>query len=217
MSRVDQMKQALTRTSVFRKRESHLKHFLQRIEKIEAQVGVYTDWPKPGGVFFDVLPIFGNYTTYNLLVTYMQRAFETHVDPEIIYGDKTKFAGLDARGFILGGALSYHIHKPFVAIRKQGKLPPQAGLNSASYTKEYGSGVESMEIEARSIKAGDHVVIVDDVLATGGTVCCAIGLLEGRGAIVECVLVIGEVKKLKGRERVRAEYPTTKIFALLQL
>lgn len=120
----------------------------------------------------------------------------------------TSIVGLEARGFIFGVALAYEMEKPFVMMRKKGKLPRKT--RSVSYSLEYGKDV--FEIEEESIQKGDRVLIVDDLMATGGTATAAIQLIEELGAEVHEVACIFELENLQGRERVPAQ-----VFAALSL
>lgn len=120
--------------------------------------------------------------------------------------DITSIVGLEARGFIFGVALAYEMEKPFIIMRKKGKLPRKT--RAVSYSLEYGKDV--FEIEEESIQRGDRILIVDDLLATGGTATAAIQLVETLGGQVDEVACIFELENLKGRERVPA-----KVFAAL--
>ena len=111
-------------------------------------------------------------------------------------------AGLEARGFIFGAPIAYNLHKPFVPIRKKGKLP--AETVSIKYELEYGSA--EIEIHKDAIKPGQKVVIVDDLVATGGTVAAAIKLFEMLGGEVVMNLFLIELKGLEGRKAI-GDYP----------
>lgn len=115
--------------------------------------------------------------------------------------------GLDARGFLFGFTISAELGIPFVPIRKKGKLPGKC--RSYEYTLEYGSGV--LEIQESSIHTNQNVIIVDDLLATGGTLNAAYQLVTASGANVEEIIVIMELKSLNGR----ANIPTNKIHTLI--
>ncbi len=114
--------------------------------------------------------------------------------------DISKIVGLEARGFLFGVALAYEMKKPFVMMRKKGKLPRKT--QSVSYGLEYGTDV--FEIEEESIDPYDQVLIVDDLLATGGTATAAVELIERLGAQVTEIACIYELENLKGREQVPA-------------
>ena len=108
-------------------------------------------------------------------------------------------AGTESRGFIFGVPIAYNLHKPFVPIRKKGKLPRETV--SVSYDLEYGSA--EIEMHKDSIKPGQKVVIVDDLIATGGTIEAAIKLVEQLGGEVVKVVFLMELAGLKGRERLK--------------
>ena len=106
---------------------------------------------------------------------------------------------MDARGFILGGALAYQLHRPFMLVRKKGKLP--CDTVSADYSLEYGSA--AIEIHADACKPGDRVLIVDDLIATGGTLLAAVGLIRSLGAEVVGVAAIINLPELGGSDKLR--------------
>ena len=108
-------------------------------------------------------------------------------------------AGTESRGFIFGVPIAYNLHKPFVPIRKKGKLPCETV--SASYDLEYGSA--EIEMHKDSIKPGQKVAIIDDLIATGGTIEAAIKLVEQLGGEVVKVVFLMELAGLKGRERLK--------------
>src|SRR5690606_8433203 len=109
-------------------------------------------------------------------------------------------AAVDARGFILGGALAYQLHRPFMLVRKKGKLPWRTV--GADYALEYGNA--SMQIHADACKQGERVLIVDDLIATGGTVLAATQLIRSLGAEVVGVAAIVDLPELDGSEKLRA-------------
>lgn len=120
----------------------------------------------------------------------------------------TMIAGLEARGFVFGVALAYEMDLPFVMVRKKGKLPRKT--RCVKYGLEY--GVDEFEIEEESIVASDNVLIVDDLLATGGTASAAIHLIEELGAKVHEVAIIFEMDNLQGRTKVPSQ-----VFSLLKV
>ena len=107
--------------------------------------------------------------------------------------------GLESRGFIFGMPVAYNLHKPFVPVRKKGKLPCETV--SASYDLEYGSA--EIEMHKDSIKPGQKVVIIDDLIATGGTVEAAVRLVEELGGVVVKIVFLMELEGLKGREKLK--------------
>src|SRR5690606_29903509 len=108
-------------------------------------------------------------------------------------------AAIDARGFIIGGALAYQLHKPFVLVRKKGKLPYHT--IAEDYSLEYGSA--SIEIHADACRAGDRVLLVDDLIATGGTLLAAARLFKALHAEVAAVAAIIDLPELGGSQKLR--------------
>ncbi len=118
-----------------------------------------------------------------------------------------KVVGIDARGFVFGAILAYHLHVGFVPVRKKGKLPYKT--ISEKYSLEYGTA--EVEIHEDAIRKGERVIIMDDLIATGGTVAAAINLVEKLGGqVIECAFVV-ELSDLKGRELIK----THRVFSLL--
>ncbi|XP_008796830.1 adenine phosphoribosyltransferase 3-like isoform X2 [Phoenix dactylifera] len=164
-----------------------------RIEGIASTIRVVPNFPKPGIMFQDI-------TT--LLLD--PKAFKNTVDlfVERYTGkDITVVAGIEARGFIFGPPIALAIGAKFVPLRKPRKLPGE--VISEEYVLEYGTDCLQMHIGA--VQPGDRALVVDDLIATGGTLCAAIKLLERAGAeVVECACVI-ELPELKGRERLNGK------------
>ena len=150
------------------------------------------DYPKPGIIFRDITTLLAN-----------ARAFRRTVD-ELVQpwagGKIDKVAGIEARGFILGGAVAHQLSAGFVPIRKKGKLPYEKV--SIAYSLEY--GVDEMEMHKDGILPGEHVLLVDDLIATGGTACAAATLLREVGAIVEAACFVVDLPALGGAEKLRA-------------
>jgi adenine phosphoribosyltransferase len=150
------------------------------------------DYPKPGIQFRDITTLLGN-----------PRAFRRAVD-ELVQpwaGLKIeKVAGIEARGFILGGAVAHQLSAGFVPIRKKGKLPHETV--SIAYSLEY--GVDQMEIHRDAVLEGEKVVLVDDLIATGGTACAAVQLLRNLGADVVATCFVIDLPDLGGAEKLRA-------------
>lgn len=161
----------------------------ERVRRISAAIRVVPDFPKPGIMFQDI-------TT--LLLDH--KAFQDSIDIFVErYKDKniTVVAGIEARGFIFGPPIALAIGAKFVPMRKPKKLPGE--VISVEYALEYGT--DRMEMHVGAVQAGDRTLIVDDLIATGGTLCAAMSLLERVGAeVVECACVI-ELPELKGRDR----------------
>jgi adenine phosphoribosyltransferase len=149
------------------------------------------DYPKPGVVFRDITTLLGD-----------ARAFRRTVD-ELVQpwpGSKIdKIAGIEARGFILGGAVAHQLSAGFVPIRKKGKLPHETVR--VAYSLEY--GIDEMEMHRDAITPGDRVILVDDLIATGGTAAGAIQLLRNLGADLVAAVFVIDLPELGGAERLR--------------
>jgi adenine phosphoribosyltransferase len=161
-------------------------HLLSRIRDIP-------DWPEPGVVFKDITPLLLDHAAFATVIaalaaTGRDEAGAARVDTVV---------GIEARGFILAAPVAHMLEVGLVPIRKQGKLPYRT--RSASYALEYGRA--TIEVHDDAFKPGDRVLIVDDVLATGGTVEAAAGLVTGAGAEVVVVSVLMELGFLSGRDR----------------
>ena len=149
------------------------------------------DYPKPGIVFKDITPLLADHV-----------AFAGVVDAVVSHhgrGTLDKVVGIEARGFILAAPIAYHFGAGFVPVRKQGKLPGET--LAASYDLEYGTA--TLEVHSDAFAPADRVLIVDDVLATGGTVAATADLVRRAGAEVVGVSVLLELEFLRGRERLR--------------
>ncbi|MEX2487079.1 MAG: adenine phosphoribosyltransferase [Nitriliruptoraceae bacterium] len=151
------------------------------------------DFPKPGVVFKDVTPLFIDHV-----------AFSTAIDALVMHfgrGTVDKVVGIEARGFILAAPVAYHFGAGFVPARKAGKLP--AATRSVSYELEYGT--ETLELHEDAISPGDRVIIVDDVLATGGTAAATASLVEGLGGKLLGLGFLIELGFLHGADKI-AQY-----------
>lgn len=158
-------------------------------KQIEEYVLSIPDFPEEGIIFRDVTSILEDADGLNLAIDLLQEKLDG-LDFDIIVGP-------ESRGFIFGMPLAYNLHKSFVPIRKKGKLPCETV--SVEYELEYGSA--EIEIHKRSIKPGDKVVIVDDLMATGGTSAAMIRLIESLGGKVNGLVFLMELEGLKGREK----------------
>ncbi|EEF52294.1 adenine phosphoribosyltransferase 1 [Ricinus communis] len=160
-----------------------------RIERISSSIRVIPDFPKPGILFQDITTL--------LLDT---KAFKDTIDlfvERYKERDISVVAGIEARGFIFGPPIALAIGAKFVPMRKPNKLPGE--VVSEEYSLEYGT--DKMEMHVGAVQAGERALVIDDLIATGGTLCAAIRLLERVGVeVVECACVI-ELPELKGRER----------------
>ena len=159
------------------------------MKKIEEYVRSIPDFPEPGIIFRDVTSVLQDADGLQLAIDSMQDCLEGE-EFDVI-------TGLESRGFIFGMPIAYNLHKPFVLVRKAGKLPCETV--SRTYDLEYGSA--TIEMHKDSIKPGQKVVIVDDLIATGGSVEAAIKLVEELGGVVVKVVFLMELAGLKGRER----------------
>lgn len=154
---------------------------------IWSEVVVIPDFPSPGISFKDISGILANPVTFAIAV----RAWAQSVRSEA----PTKVVGIEARGFPIGAALAYELGCGFVSLRKEGKLPRD--VHRREYVLEYGTSV--LEIHRDDLTADDRVIIVDDVLATGGTACAAVDLVRESGAAVISVALIMDLPFLEGR------------------
>jgi len=150
------------------------------------------DYPKPGIQFRDISTLLGNPRAF-------RRAVDELVQPYAGAGID-KVAGIEARGFILGGAVAHQLSCGFVPIRKKGKLPHQTV--SISYALEYGT--DEMEIHLDAVSPGEKVILVDDLIATGGTATAAVRLLQQIGARVEAACFVIDLPELGGRAKIEA-------------
>ncbi|MFA5495834.1 MAG: adenine phosphoribosyltransferase [Porticoccaceae bacterium] len=158
---------------------------------IKSHIRTIPHHPKPGVMFRDITTLLKDATAFNLTINRLaDRYREAPVD---------LVAGIEARGFILGSALAFALGKGFVPIRKKGKLPGRT--LSAQYALEY--GVDSIEIHVDAIEAGQRVLLVDDLIATGGTALGAVHLVEqSAGVIHECCFIV-DLPDLGGMARVK--------------
>ncbi|MDO5362381.1 MAG: adenine phosphoribosyltransferase [Blautia sp.] len=159
------------------------------MKKIEEYVRSIPDFPEPGIIFRDVTSILQDADGLQLAIDSMQD-FLKDTDVDVI-------VGTESRGFIFGVPIAYNLHKPFVPVRKKGKLPCETV--SMSYDLEYGSA--EIEMHRDSIKPGQKVAIIDDLIATGGTIEAAVKLVEELGGEVVKIVFLMELAGLKGRER----------------
>ena len=150
------------------------------------------DYPEPGIMFRDVTSVLQDADGLKLAIDGM---VEKIGDPDQV----DVIVGTESRGFIFGMPIAYNLHKPFVLIRKKGKLPRET--ISKSYDLEYGSA--TIEMHRDSIKPGQRVVVVDDLIATGGTIEDAIQMIEELGGKVVKAVFLMELAGLKGRERLK--------------
>ncbi len=147
------------------------------------------DFPKPGIQFKDITTLLKNARAFQYVIdTWKCRYLEQNIQAIV---------GADARGFIFGAALAYAMHLPFIPVRKHGKLP--AKTINGSFELEY--GVDSVEIHVDALAPGQRVVLIDDLLATGGTMAATVALVKSLGAIIVEVSFLIELTALKGRDK----------------
>lgn len=163
------------------------------LERLWDEIVVVPDFPQPGISFKDLSGILANPETLAITV----RAWIEAIGPE----QPTMIVAVEARGFPLGAALAYELGCGFVPLRRPGKLPREA--HRVEYALEYGAG--ALEIHTDALSEGDRIVIIDDVLATGGTACAAIDLVRRTGADVLSLAVVIELLALNGRAAVAAQ------------
>ena len=159
---------------------------------LRAVIRTIPDYPKPGIMFRDITTLLGH-----------ARAFRQAVDELVqpFAGLKIdKVAGIEARGFILGGACAHQLSSGFVPLRKKGKLPHKT--RSVEYALEY--GVDVMEMHDDAFLEGERVLLVDDLIATGGTAEAAVKLLRQGGAVVEAACFVVDLPELGGADRLRS-------------
>ncbi len=147
------------------------------------------DFPKPGIQFKDITPVLADPRLFHGTIE--------HLLFGLVPGDVDKVVGIDARGFIFGAALAHRLRAGFVPVRKKGKLP--WATHEESYDLEYGSATVAVHTDA--VGAGERVLVVDDLLATGGTAAATLALLERLGARVTAVHFVIELGFLDGRQR----------------
>ena len=151
------------------------------------------DWPVAGVQFRDITPLLQNPQVFRILVdAFVHRYMASDLRPQVV-------AGLDARGFILGAVVAYELNVGFVPIRKKGKLP--FNTVQESYELEYGTA--TVELHTDAVQAGQRVLLIDDLIATGGTMMAGMKLLEKLGAIVIEGAAIVDLPELGGSTKLR--------------
>lgn len=166
---------------------------------LRAAVRDVPDFPKPGILFKDITPILADGALFKLSIeAFLERTRPLNID---------KIVGIDARGFLFGAAVAYELGVGFAPVRKKGKLPYQC--QSAAYQLEYGEAVAEMHIDA--LRPGERVVLIDDLLATGGTAAAAVKLIHQMGADLIHAQFLIELAFLDGRKKL----PTTSVHAFL--
>jgi adenine phosphoribosyltransferase len=167
---------------------------------IKSKVRSIPDWPIKGVIFRDITTLLQDPKAHREISTIFYNRYA---------GQKVdKIVGIDARGFLFGSVLAYKLDVGFIPIRKKGKLPYKT--IGESYTLEYGE--ETVEIHEDAFSSGERVVIIDDLMATGGTIAAAASLVQKLGAeIIECAFVL-ELPDLKGRDKLGNQ----KVFSIVE-
>ena len=160
---------------------------------LKEHIRTVPDWPAPGVQFRDITPLLQNPKVFRVLIdTFVHRYMDPALRPDVV-------AGLDARGFILGAVIAYELNVGFIPIRKIGKLP--FTTIQETYELEYGSATVELHIDA--VKPGDRVLLIDDLIATGGTMIAGKKLLEKLGAVVIEGAAIIDLPALGGSKKIK--------------
>jgi adenine phosphoribosyltransferase len=160
---------------------------------LRSHIRTVSDWPAPGIQFRDITPLLQDAKVFRVLIdAFVHRYMDPSMRPDVV-------AGLDARGFILGAVVAYELNVGFVPIRKKGKLP--FTTVEETYELEYGSA--TVELHTDAVKAGDKVLLIDDLIATGGTMMAGRKLLERLGAHVMEGAAIVDLVELGGSQRIK--------------
>ncbi|MDP3765265.1 MAG: adenine phosphoribosyltransferase [Nanoarchaeota archaeon] len=169
---------------------------------LKAVIRTIPHWPKHGVMFRDITTLLKDAKAFNYVIDKFNERYK-NVPIDLV-------AGIESRGFILGGAIASKLHKGFVPIRKEGKLPHKT--EKESYELEYGRA--TVEIHVDAIPKGSKILLVDDLIATGGSLTAAINLIKKLGGgVVECAVII-ELPDLHGREKIEAK--GYKLFSMVQ-
>ena len=170
------------------------------LEQLRALIRDIPDYPTPGVLFRDITPLLRDGQALSSVAQLMSEK-----DPKA-----NLIAGIEARGFFFAAAIGVESKRGVLPIRKKGKLPHE--VHREEYGLEYGTDI--IEIHKDAAKPGETVLLVDDVLATGGTLAAAIKLIERTGATVNSVAVLLEIAALGGREKLLAQFPNLEINAI---
>ena len=173
------------------------------INNLKSAIDSYKDFPQEGIVFRDVLPILRKPDIFSELINKMSSSK--------VLGNSDAIIAIDARGFIFGAAIAFNLSKPLIVARKPGKLPGE--IISKSYNLEYGSN--SLSIQEESLSEHQTFFIIDDLLATGGTVNCVSRLLQDQRKEVLGLITVIELNKLGGRSQL--DFPIHSIISLWKI
>lgn len=161
---------------------------------LREHIRTVADWPSAGVQFRDITPLLQNPQVFRVLIdAFVHRYMDPALRPDVV-------AGLDARGFIIGAVVAYELNVGFVPIRKKGKLP--FTTVEETYELEYGSA--TVELHTDAVTSGQRVLLIDDLIATGGTMIAGVKLLERLGAVVTECAVIVDLPELGGSEKLKA-------------
>ena len=159
------------------------------MDRLRNKIRDIVDFPKPGIIFKDITPLIADPATLRLSVHQLIHPF--------LGRNINAVAGMEARGFVFGSLVAWELGLPFIPLRKPGKLP--YNVQSVSYDLEYGSA--TLEVHVDAFSPNDRVLVIDDLLATGGTAMASCELIEKLGAKVEACAFVVELDFLEGRER----------------
>ncbi|MBF0118548.1 MAG: adenine phosphoribosyltransferase [Desulfobacterales bacterium] len=175
-------------------------NLIRSCEYIKSKVRTVPNWPIPGVMFRDITTLLEDPSVFNEICSIFYNRYAN--------SNLNKIVAIDARGFLFGSVLSYKLGVGLVPVRKKGKLPYKT--ISAAYSLEYGEQV--VEIHEGAITPGEKVVIIDDLIATGGTIEAAVKLIEMQGGVIQELAFVIELPDLKGREKLRGK----KIFSIIE-
>lgn len=175
----------------------------QALVQARASIRQIPDYPIPGVSFQDLTPLLAHGPSFHAVVSEFT-PFAQSCDVVV---------GIEARGFIFAAAIAYAFELGFVPIRKKGKLP--FDTHEESYGLEYGSDVIAIHQDA--IEAGSRVLLIDDVLATGGTICAGIRLITRSGGTVSTVGTVLEISSLEPRKRIASEFPEVPVHSIFSI
>jgi adenine phosphoribosyltransferase len=171
-----------------------------KISEALSLIRAIPDFPSAGILFQDITPLLANADALSSVISALSQCDK---EADVV-------AGVEARGFILGSALSIFRSSGFVPIRKKGKLPHD--VFSQSYGLEYGHDV--IEIHKDAFLLGEKILLIDDVLATGGTLEASLRLIEAAGGVISSVVVLLEISALGGRSKIAQSFPDVNVHAL---
>ncbi len=171
---------------------------MDRLEQLKSAIRDVPDFPKKGILFKDITPVLNDSNLFSGSISLLQESI-THQSID-------KIAAIESRGFIFGSVLASKLGVGFVPIRKPGKLPYK--IYREEYQLEY--GVDALEIHQDAVKANERVLLIDDLLATGGTALAAAKLIEKCGGTVSEILFLIELNFLNGRQRI-SNYPVSSL------